>query len=107
MKVNFSGMGECFAAQDVWAAESPGPIHDRSREHLGTSDTHIVAARRALLAGIAAVAAGRAPIHVIRDPAQADMSHIVVASEVVPPGVDHRDLWKRKRREQAQNATAT
>jgi phthalate 4,5-dioxygenase oxygenase subunit len=80
MKVNFSGMGDCFAAQDAWAAESPGPIHDRSREHLGTSDAHVVAARRALLSEIAAVAAGRAPIHVIRNPAQNDMSHIVVAS---------------------------
>jgi hypothetical protein len=96
MQVNFSGMGECFAAQDVWAAQSPGPIHDRSREHLATSDAHIVAARRLLLAGIAAVQGGRAPVHVIRDPAQDNMSHIVVASEVIPEGEDHRQLWKRK-----------
>ena len=101
MKLNFSGMGDHFASQDAWAAESPGPIHDRSREHLGTSDTHIVSARRQLLAGVAAVGAGRVPIHVIRDPAEDDMSHIVVVSEVIPPGADYRDLWKRKMREQA------
>jgi hypothetical protein len=46
------------------------------------------------LAGIAAVEAGREPIHVIRDPAQNDMSHIVVVSEVIPPDTDYKDLWK-------------
>src|SRR5207302_9846353 len=93
---NFSGMGDSNAVQDAFATETPGPIHDRSREHLGTTDAHIVAARRQLLAGIAAVQAGRDPIHVIRDPAQNDMSHIVVVSEVVPPDSDHRDLWKKR-----------
>jgi phenylpropionate dioxygenase-like ring-hydroxylating dioxygenase large terminal subunit len=104
---NFSGMGGSNAVQDAWASETPGAIHDRSREHLGTSDTHIVAARRALLAGTAAVQAGREPIHVIRDPAQDDMSHIVVASAVIPPGADYRELWKQKMREQAKDRAAT
>jgi phthalate 4,5-dioxygenase len=93
---NFSGMGGSNALQDAFATETPGPIQDRSREHLGTSDAHIIAARRQLLAGIAAVQAGRDPIHVVRDPAQDDMSHIVVVSEVIPPDVDHRDLWKMR-----------
>ena len=93
---NFSGMGESNALQDAFASETPGPIHDRSREHLGTTDAHIIAARRQLLAGVAAVQAGREPIHVVRDPAQDDMSHIVVVSEVIPPDVDHRDLWKMR-----------
>jgi hypothetical protein len=96
MKLNFSGMGDHFAAQDAWAAESSGPIHDRSREHLATSDTHIVAARRQLLAGIAAVGAGREPVHVIRDLAEDDMSHIVVVSQIMLPGADHRQLWRAK-----------
>jgi hypothetical protein len=96
MTTSFTGMGDYYAAQDAFAAESPGPIHDRSREHLGASDTCIVAARRVLLAAIASVEAGRDPIHVIRDPTQADMSHIVVVSEVVPPDTDYKDLWKRR-----------
>jgi phthalate 4,5-dioxygenase len=93
---NFSGMGDSNALQDAFATETPGPIHDRSREHLGITDTHIVAARRQLLAGVAAVQAGRDPIHVVRDPAQDDMSHIVVVSEVIPADVDHKTLWKRR-----------
>jgi hypothetical protein len=89
-------MGDYNAAQDAFATETPGPIHDRSREHLGTTDVCIVAARRQLLTAIAAVQAGHDPIHVIRDPAQNDMSHIVVVSEVVPSGADHTDLWKKR-----------
>jgi phthalate 4,5-dioxygenase len=92
---SFSGMGDHFAAQDAFATETPGPIHNRSREHLGTTDVCIVAARRQLLDAIASLQAGRDPIHVIRDPAQNDMSHIVVVSEVVPPDFDHKELWKR------------
>jgi phenylpropionate dioxygenase-like ring-hydroxylating dioxygenase large terminal subunit len=107
MNVNFSGMGDHYGVHDAWAAESPGPIHDRSREHLGTSDAHIVAARRQLLAGIAAVEAHRAPVHVVRDPAEADMSHIVVVSAVIGSGEDHRELWKRKMPEQAVAAGRT
>jgi phthalate 4,5-dioxygenase len=93
---NFSGMGDHYAAQDAFASETPGPIHERSREHLGTTDTHIVAARRQLLAGVAAVQAGRDPIHVIRDPAQDDMSHIVVVSEVITADVDHKQVWRQR-----------
>jgi phthalate 4,5-dioxygenase oxygenase subunit len=93
---SFSGMGDHYAAQDAFAAETPGPIHDRSREHLGTSDTHIVAARRQLLAAVAAVQAGREPIHIVRDPAQNDMSQIVVVSEVVGPDVDYRNFWQQR-----------
>jgi phthalate 4,5-dioxygenase oxygenase subunit len=91
---NFSGMGDHHGAQDAFATETQGPIHDRSREHLGTSDACIVAARRQLLAAVAAVQAGREPIHVIRDPAQNDMSQIVVVSEVVAPDVDYRNFWR-------------
>jgi hypothetical protein len=97
---NFSGMGDHHGAQDAFATETQGPIHDRSREHLGVSDTCIVAARRQLLAGVAAVQAGHDPIHVIRDQAQDDMSDIVVVSEVVAPDANHRDLWKKQAQKQ-------
>ena len=93
---NFTGMGDHYGVHDAFAAETPGPIHDRSREHLGTTDVCIVAARRQLLAAIASVQAGHDPIHVIRDPAQNDMSHIVVVSEVVPPDTDHKGFWKKR-----------
>jgi hypothetical protein len=39
-----------------------GPIVDRSREHLSSSDVAVVQARRALLRGLDNVAAGRWPV---------------------------------------------
>jgi phthalate 4,5-dioxygenase oxygenase subunit len=50
-----------FAAQDQAVQESMGPICDRTRERLGTSDTAIIAARRLLLAEIKELAEGREP----------------------------------------------
>ncbi len=91
---NFTGMGDYFPVHDAFATETPGRIHDRAREHLGTSDSCIVAARRELLAAIAEVRAGRDPVHVVRDEAKNDMSNLIVASEVVPPGIDTREFWK-------------
>ena len=47
--VSFSGI-EGIRAQDAMVTESPGPIVDRSLEHLGTSDIAIVKMRRRLMA---------------------------------------------------------
>lgn len=47
--------------QDYALQEGMGPICDRTREHLGTSDAAIIAARQLLLEGIDAVACGEAP----------------------------------------------
>jgi phthalate 4,5-dioxygenase len=46
--------------QDVAVQEGMGPIVDRSREHLGTTDRAIIMMRQLLLEAIADVAAGRA-----------------------------------------------
>jgi phthalate 4,5-dioxygenase len=50
-----------FAAQDQAIQESMGPVVDRSRERLGTSDTAIIAMRRLLLDEIRALGEGREP----------------------------------------------
>jgi phenylpropionate dioxygenase-like ring-hydroxylating dioxygenase large terminal subunit len=46
---SFAGMGNYFASHDLFAVESPGSIHDRSREHLATTDIAIATARRMML----------------------------------------------------------
>lgn len=48
----FTGMGEDINVHDAWAVESPGPIQDRTREHLGTTDKAIIANRKLLLAAL-------------------------------------------------------
>ena len=58
----FLGMGEDdINLHDQWAVESMGPIQDRTREHLGTSDKVIMANRRLLLKAIEAVKQGGQP----------------------------------------------
>ena len=48
----FTGMGADINVHDQWAVESPGPIHDRTAEHLGASDKGITAYRRKLIRAI-------------------------------------------------------
>ena len=58
----FLGMGEeDINLHDQWAVESMGPIQDRTREHLGSSDQVIMAYRRLLLKAINTVQAGGTP----------------------------------------------
>jgi phthalate 4,5-dioxygenase len=54
----YTGMGQDINVHDQWAVESQGPIQDRTREHLGTTDKGILAYRRLLTAAIDANLAG-------------------------------------------------
>jgi phenylpropionate dioxygenase-like ring-hydroxylating dioxygenase large terminal subunit len=58
----YTGMGEDINVHDQWAVESMGPVQDRTREHLGTSDKAIIACRKLLFRAIDDVTAGRAPL---------------------------------------------
>jgi phthalate 4,5-dioxygenase len=50
--------------QDIAIQESMGPLFDRSREHLGTSDVAVIATRRLLLDAAYAVQQGLDPLAV-------------------------------------------
>ena len=53
MSTTYLGMGEeDINVHDQWAVESMGPIADRTREHLGTTDKVIMANRRVLIKAI-------------------------------------------------------
>jgi len=69
----YLGMGEeDINLHDQWAVESMGPIQDRTKEHLGTSDKVIMANRRLLLQAIETVRTGGTPPMVLgRDAAAA------------------------------------
>ena len=51
--LTYTGMGHDINVHDQWAVESPGPIHDRTREHLSPADVGIRAQRRLMLAAMA------------------------------------------------------
>lgn len=66
----YTGMGMDINVHDQWAIESQGPIQDRTREHLGTTDKGIMAFRRMLVQAIEDTAQGK-PVPGVIDATQA------------------------------------
>ena len=54
----YTGMGDDINVHDQWAVESQGPIQDRTREHLGSTDKGIITYRRMLVRAIESTQAG-------------------------------------------------
>jgi phenylpropionate dioxygenase-like ring-hydroxylating dioxygenase large terminal subunit len=68
----YTGMGDDINVHDQWAVESQGPIQDRTREHLATSDKGIAAYRRMLVKAIeSTLAGGSAPMLINAEQASA------------------------------------
>jgi phthalate 4,5-dioxygenase len=68
----YTGMGMDINVHDQWACESMGPIQNRTREHLGTTDKGITAYRRMLLEAIDSTLAGeKAPMLIDAEQASA------------------------------------
>jgi phenylpropionate dioxygenase-like ring-hydroxylating dioxygenase large terminal subunit len=90
----YLGMGEeDINVHDQWAVESMGPIQDRTREHLGTSDKVIMANRRMLLQAIEAVqAGGTAPG--AADPALAAQLHGPDTVDGIAPAGEWPQWWQ-------------
>jgi 5,5'-dehydrodivanillate O-demethylase oxygenase subunit len=61
---------EYIYAQDVYAWETQGPIAQRDREALGTTDAGVILFRKMLQRELAKVERGEDPMCVIRDPAR-------------------------------------
>ena len=78
---------------DQWACESMGPIQDRTREHLGTSDVAIMVNRRNLLKAIDDVEAGKLPMGL----AQPDIASQRMGPDTVDgiaPAQDWENWWQ-------------
>jgi phthalate 4,5-dioxygenase len=70
---HFSGFVGNLLQEDTVTQASMGPIVDRTKDHLSSSDVAIIHTQRILLEGIGDVAAGRTP-------------------RGARPGMDHRDV---------------
>ena len=57
----YTGMGFDINVHDQWAVESQGPIHDRTREYLGTTDKSSSRYRRVLMKAIEQATRGERP----------------------------------------------
>jgi hypothetical protein len=93
---SFNGLGLNFQAHDIFATESAGPIQDRNREHLVSSDKAVVAARKLLLKAIRDVQEGKDPPHVIRDPGRNHFPHLLAMTEAIPASEDWKEYIKKK-----------
>ena len=76
--------------QDVAIQEAMGPIVDRSKEFLGTTDIAIVAAREILLEAAREVAVGQTP----RGVDAADCRDVSAADVVIPSGAEWQAVMK-------------
>ena len=85
---SYSGIRD-FRSQDMMATESAGPIYDRSREHLGSTDVAVIRMHRQLLRAAKGLAQGQQP------PAlggSGDFRRIRGAEKVLAEGEDWRPL---------------
>ena len=90
----FLGMGEeDINLHDQWAVESMGPIQDRTREHLGTSDKVILAHRRLLLQAIETVRQGGTPPMAL-DPGQAAALQGPDTMDCIAPATGWEAHWQ-------------
>ena len=99
----FTGMGFDINIHDQWACESQGPIHDRTRENLGSSDKGIVLYRRILLDSIRKNESGETPLMVL-DEEKAMALKGPPAIDGIGPADRVDEYWKEsdaKRRQQS------
>ncbi len=86
---SFSGIPG-FGPQDGCVIEGAGPIQDRTREHLVSSDRVIVAERKLLMNAIKDVQEGRNPPHVIWNKEQNRFPNMIIYAGVVDSSIE----WK-------------
>src|SRR5439155_6350462 len=83
---NFTGM-RGIRDEDIAVQEDQrGPISDRSREHLGTSDTAVIAMRRRLLSVVQELQGGQEPIEPWRPEAYRVVSLAELRAHAIPFG---------------------
>ena len=90
----YTGMGLDINVHDQWAVESPGPIFDRTKEHLATSDKAIIAYRRMLRKAIEATGEG-GHLPGIPNGKPLDTSG-PVAVDAIAPDADWQGVWRER-----------
>jgi phthalate 4,5-dioxygenase len=89
----YTGMGQDINVHDQWAVESMGPIQNRTREHLGTSDKGIAQYRRLLKREIEKVASGCEPMMFL-DVARARAVRGPASMDGIGPSENWEAYWK-------------
>ena len=100
----YTGLGMDVNTHDQWAVESPGPIHDRTREHLGTTDVGIVKYRKLLMNGMRGMKDGAGAPFVLT-PEQAARTLGPVAVDAIGARSEQAACWRRTDRERRESST--
>jgi phthalate 4,5-dioxygenase len=103
--LTYTGMGTDINTHDQWAVESPGPILDRTKEHLGKSDVGIVKYRELLQTAIRALRDGASPPFSF-DAGAAARVRGPVAIDVIGPAGGRAEIWAQRDRERRRHAWA-
>ena len=93
LTATYTGMGNDINVHDQWAVESPGPIQDRTREHLGTTDKGIIAYRKLLVEAIEKNSAGEKPLMVLDESAAGELTGPPSIDGIGPTGT-WNDYWQ-------------
>jgi phenylpropionate dioxygenase-like ring-hydroxylating dioxygenase large terminal subunit len=94
LSATYTGMGDDINVHDQWAVESQGPIQDRTREHLGTTDKGIIAFRKMLVEAIEASLQGR-PAPMLIDAQQAKSFSGPASIDGIGETADPLGYWRR------------
>jgi phthalate 4,5-dioxygenase oxygenase subunit len=89
----YTGMGFDINVHDQWAVESQGPIQDRTREHLGTTDKGIIAYRRLLVDAIEKTQAGEKTLMMLDEQ---EAAHLTGPASIdgIGPAQGWDEYWK-------------
>lgn len=74
------------AVEDFAVEESMGPVYDRTKEHLGTSDVAVIRMRRVMIDAARALAENGTPPPGLRQPVAMDYSRLRAEEAMVPLG---------------------
>ncbi len=102
----FTGMGFDINIHDQFACESQGPIADRTKENLGTTDKGIVLYRRLLVDAIRRNEAGERPPMVL-EPGEASRLQGPAAIDGIGPSGAMDEYWKDADRLRRRNSPWT
>lgn len=90
----YTGMGNDINVHDQWAVESQGPIQDRTREHLGSTDKAIINYRSMLMKAIEQAEAGRERPLMVLDADQARAIRGPITVDGIAPTASWQAYWR-------------
>lgn len=105
LSTTYTGMGSDINVHDQWAVESLGPIQDRTKEHLGTTDKAIVKFRRIFKGALKSLENGETPeVPYLISDADSDAVTGPIALDSIGPS-DDQECWRRFDLERRQSAS--